>query len=245
MGEGFFFPSRGHRLYGFLESSSVSPGRDEGALLVHPFMEERQDAHPILRDMARRLAGTGFPTLRFDLHGHGDSEGDWQDATIEGWLEDIATAAEVLRREAGVRRIGLYGLRFGATLAALAARVLQPEHLVLWQPVIRGEAYVMDLLMSHLAAEMVLHKRAGISREVLIERLGQGQNVNLFGYLFSPAQYRGSRPLTSPGISGGTRAVRSCWTSCAPRLPGTMPTPAPSRPSWVSVLPSAGPWRHR
>ncbi len=213
MGEGFFFNSRGHGLYGFLETPPALGlrGRTDGAVIVHPFMEERQDAHSVLGDIARRLAATGRPALRFDLYGHGDSAGDWRDATVEGWLDDIATAVDELRVRTGVTRVGLYGLRFGATLAALAARALAPERLVLWQPVVRGDAYVMELLRAHLSAEMVLHKRVGVSREALIQGLERGDDINLFGYRLSLAQYRGvsavDLTLDLKGYAGRTLLV--------------------------------------
>ncbi|MBI5514742.1 MAG: alpha/beta hydrolase [Deltaproteobacteria bacterium] len=194
MGDGFFFQPAGDgpRLYGFLHGvpSGVTP-RDEGAVLVHPFMEERQDSHQVSRNLGEDLARDGFPALRFDLYGAGDSAGEWHEGTVERWVDDVVGAAAELRRRAGVARVALLGLRFGGTLAALAARRAEASRLVLWQPIVKGEAYAQDLLRAHLSAEMVLHKRAGISREVLVQRLSEGEGVNLFGYQLSPAQYKG------------------------------------------------------
>jgi exosortase A-associated hydrolase 2 len=193
MGDGFFFqPTGGPRLYGFLHTPPEgASSRDEGAVLVHPFMEERQDSHQVSRNLGEDLARDGFPALRFDLYGAGDSAGEWHEGTVQRWLEDIVGAAAELRRRAGVARVALLGLRFGGTLAALAARRAEASRLVLWQPVVKGEAYAQDLLRAHLSAEMVLHKRAGISREVLVQRLQAGERINLFGYDLSPEQYQG------------------------------------------------------
>lgn len=167
----------------------VTPRASVGAVFVHPFMEERQDAHPILQDMALRFAAKGIPSLRFDLYGCGDSEGEWRDATVSRWRTDVITACEVLRREAGVTSVVLVGLRFGATLAGLVAREASASRLVMVQPVVNGGTYVLDLLRSSLAAEMVLHRKAGLSREVLLEQLRAGRSINLFGYDFTPKQH--------------------------------------------------------
>ena len=47
---GFFFDSGGARLYGYLHGAA-EPARDTGVVLVHAFMEERQDSHGVVRDL--------------------------------------------------------------------------------------------------------------------------------------------------------------------------------------------------
>ncbi len=179
--DGFFFDANGQRLYGFMHPARA-PARPVACALIHPFMEERQDAHAVLRTLAVALASRGFPTLRFDLYGCGDSEGDWGGASLARWCDDIAAATDVLRRETGAPEVALIGLRFGATLAALAAERVGASRLCLAQPVVRGGEYADELLLAHLAAEMVLHRRAGTTREALAARLAAGDTINLFGY---------------------------------------------------------------
>jgi len=164
-------------------------------VLVAPFMEERQDAHEVLRAWALALAETGVTVLRFDLYGTGDAAGAWEDATVEGWCNDIAAMSARLRTEAGVASVGLVGLRFGATLAAAAAVQSDAAWVGLVQPVLDGERYAMEVLRAHLAAEMMLHQKAGTTREVLLARLQAGETINLFGYGFTPTQYRGMAAL--------------------------------------------------
>jgi exosortase A-associated hydrolase 2 len=190
-----FFDAGKHRLFAALHPVNASVRRDTGVLLVHPFMEERQDAHPFLRSLSIALRAKGFASLRPDLYGCGDSEGDWADATVDRWLDDIAAAAAHLRREAGVRHVALLGLRYGAALAAAAAPRAEARALALIAPVLRGREYVMEVLRAYIAAEMVLNKKAGVSREVLMQRLDDGQSVNLFGYDFTPAQRDGMLAL--------------------------------------------------
>ncbi len=120
-------------------------------LLVNPFGEEASRAHRIYRVLATQLERAGYATLRFDLSGTGDSSGEASAATIEQWLRDLSTASAELRRSSGAPRVAMVGLRFGATLAALATArgELRPRHLVLWDPVVSGAAYLRELAAQH------------------------------------------------------------------------------------------------
>lgn len=214
----FFFDRDGARLYGCLHAPAA-PAKRLGVVLVHPFMEERQDAHPVLRALAVACASRGLPTLRFDLKGCGDSSGEWGDATLDDWRADVIAACEVLRREGAVTDVALVGLRFGATLAGLVAREVGAARLALVHPVVSGEAYVKELLMANLAAEMVLHRKVGVTREALLARLDAGEAVNLFGYAFTAAQYRALRQVdltrTLAGFEAPTLVVDVARTAQA------------------------------
>ncbi|MFO0610875.1 MAG: alpha/beta hydrolase [Polyangiales bacterium] len=206
--DGFFFDAGGARLYGFMHPAQ-GPARPLACVLVHPFMEERQDAHAVLRSLAVALAARGYPTLRFDLFGCGDSEGDWQGASLTRWRDDVAAAVALARREAPGADVALLGLRFGATLAGLAADAAGAARVGLVQPVVRGADYADELLLAHLAAEMVLHRKAGTTREALLARLAAGETVNLFGYRLTGALDRELRAvdLARDMAGGAARAL--------------------------------------
>lgn len=186
-----FIDAGGRRLFAVTHLVDDTARRELGAVIVHPLMEERQDAHPFLRNIAISLQHKGFASIRVDLWGCGDSEGEWSEATVEGWIDDVVHAAAHLRREAGVSRVVLVGLRYGAALATLAAARAEAAGLALIAPVLRGREYVLEVLRAYIAAEMVLNKKAGVSREGLMQRLDEGRSVNLFGYDFTPAQRDG------------------------------------------------------
>ena len=191
VGNGLFFDSAGSRLYGFYEPPKGRP-RDVGVLFVHGAFEERQDAHLVTRDAAERLAAMGFPTLRFDLFGHGDSEGEYADATFDAWTQNAVDAAAQLAHQSNCKRVALVGLRVGGLVAAAAAaRITSPavEKLVLWQPVLEGRAYVMDVLRAFLAAEMMVHRHATTTREAIVAKLRAGESVNVYGYPLSSSLF--------------------------------------------------------
>ena len=117
----FFFANGTYRLFGILHVPEKR-SRGTGYVLCYPFAEERLWAQRVYVDFARELARRGDPVLRFDFMGNGDSEGTFEEADVETWLSDIACAVRTLKAKApGLDDVGLIGLRFGATLAALAA----------------------------------------------------------------------------------------------------------------------------
>ncbi|HEY0195196.1 MAG TPA: hypothetical protein VGC42_28975, partial [Kofleriaceae bacterium] len=97
-----------------------------------------------------QLERAGLAALRFDYSGTGDSLGDGAAVSVEGWIRDVEVAAERLRAASGATRIAIVGLRFGATLAALAnQRGLATRHLLLWDPVVDGAGYLTELAAQH------------------------------------------------------------------------------------------------
>jgi len=68
-------------------------GECRGALVyIHPFAEEMNRSRRMAALQARALAAQGIGVLLLDLHGCGDSAGDFGDASWDGWLRDIAAA---------------------------------------------------------------------------------------------------------------------------------------------------------
>src|SRR5262245_18163177 len=50
-------------------------------VFCHPFAEEKLWTHRVFVSFARRLAAEGYPVLRFDYMGNGDSAGDFRDSS--------------------------------------------------------------------------------------------------------------------------------------------------------------------
>jgi exosortase A-associated hydrolase 1 len=110
------FDCDGCQLLGILHHST-SPS-EIGAVLLVGGPQYRVGAHRMYTDIARRLAGCGVPTLRFDFRGMGDSEGEFPG--FQNLDADISAAVSALiERSPGVRRVALLGLCDGATAAAM------------------------------------------------------------------------------------------------------------------------------
>lgn len=193
----FFFRNGGYQLFGILHRPGSASARSQGFVFCHPCFEEKLWAHRVYVGMARELARCGYPVLRFDYMGHGDSDGDFEQATVASRLSDIACAVQVLRNEAGVAGVGLLGLRFGATLAAVSADLLSGiSRLVLWDPLVDGAAYMQEVLLSNLATQSAVHQKILHTREELVARMEAGHAVNIDGYGLTQALYAEASAIT-------------------------------------------------
>lgn len=159
-------------------------------MFCYPFAEERQEAHRVLVNFARILAENGFSVLRFDYRGTGDSHGEFVDYDLSTRTEDVLRAIEILKGRTGLKRVALFGLRFGAAIALLAAKNLREvELLILWAPVLNLKAYLHQFLRGHLAMQMVTEKKIAVTRGELINQLLEGNEVNVQGYRLSGEFY--------------------------------------------------------
>lgn len=143
----FFFGSSQRPLFGVYHPPRSRTPRPTGIVLCYPFGQEYMRAHRAFRQLANLLAKAGFPVLRFDYFGTGDSGGEGEEAEVAQWIADIGAAVEELKDTAGVTKVSIVGLRLGATLAAMAAATRKDvDRIVLWDPVVEGAEYVEALL---------------------------------------------------------------------------------------------------
>lgn len=126
------FESDGLKLYGIL--GLPESGRAErGVVLIHGWSGYRIGPNRILVRAARALNAAGFATLRFDLRGRGDSEGESSQTDLDAMIADTCRAASALKEHGSVKSVALLGICSGANVAVGAA-TLAPEirKLVLW-----------------------------------------------------------------------------------------------------------------
>jgi pimeloyl-ACP methyl ester carboxylesterase len=176
--EPFFFGPTGRRLLGCFHAPSA-PVRACGLVFCNPLGHEYIKFHRAYRQLAMLLADAGFPVLRFDLRGCGDSAGDSDSWSIAGWLEDVDLAIAELQRRAPSEATGLVGMRLGGALALLAGAARgDVDSLVLWDPVLDGGAWLRELEAQHeemLKYAHVLPDPASVERsEVLGAPMPEG-----------------------------------------------------------------------
>lgn len=199
----FFFASGARDLFGVLHRPAVDAGR-LGFVFCHPFAEEKLWTHRAYVSLARDLAARGHTVLRFDHMGHGDSDGEFADASVETHLDDIVAAVGRLRADApSVERTALMGLRLGATFALLAAgRLGSIDRLVLWEPVTDGGRYMQEVLRSNLTTQMAVHGRVIHDRKALVNALETGGTINVDGYELGRALYEQVSAIDLAGEAG-------------------------------------------
>src|SRR3954469_21590751 len=104
-----------------------------GLLMVTGGTQTRIGSHRMYERLAKRLAEAGFPCLRYDRRGVGDSEGE--DPDWRGSGPDIAAAAAAFRRETpGVQRLIGFGLCDGASALAFHGAAAGIGALILLNP---------------------------------------------------------------------------------------------------------------
>jgi pimeloyl-ACP methyl ester carboxylesterase len=161
--------------FGWLHHPAGELPRGTGVVLCPGLLDDGCSGHRPLRQLADALAAAGYPTVRFDYRGTGDSA-DLDDADCwPAWLGNVHAAADWLRRHAGVRRIVLVGLRFGATLAASAARDrTDVVGLVLLAPVLRGRSYLRQLAIEAGPNHQAAAARGMALREIRLSEASVG-----------------------------------------------------------------------
>jgi exosortase A-associated hydrolase 1 len=111
-------PCEGEHLLAILtEPARPVPG-DLGVVIIVGGPQYRGGSHRQFVQLARALAGAGFPTLRFDVRGMGDATGPLHD--FEEITPDIGAAIDGLcAANTKLRRIVLWGLCDGASAALI------------------------------------------------------------------------------------------------------------------------------
>ncbi len=159
----FFFGTAAGLLFGCYQAPDSATYRATAVVLCYPMGEEYIRFHRACRYLATRLAEAGFPALRFDYYGCGNSAGELEQGSIDRWCADVSAAIAEVRRRAGVSRVCLIGLRLGATLSMIvAAEQGDVDGLVLWDPVVSGTSHVAELAAAHkemLAKALVVPER--------------------------------------------------------------------------------------
>jgi alpha/beta superfamily hydrolase len=120
----------GLRLFGIFHQPERPRDPAVAVLLLSPGVKMRVAPHRLYNKLAARFVELGYPVLRFDFHGLGDSEGDAAEthladlygATQVGrYVADTVSAMDWMQRTHGTSRFIAAGLCGGALTGLLAA----------------------------------------------------------------------------------------------------------------------------
>jgi len=177
-----------------LAGTCVVPGEAPSsvAVLVHGGGVTRDEGGFFTR-LAHGLASSGVASLRFDLRGHGESEGRQEDLTISGVLNDIRAAVGHAKQLANVQSAQLLGASFGGGICGFFAAQYPQEltSLVLINPLINYKRRFVD--DKPYWSDDQIDESAG--RELLVH-----------GFLRHSPTFKLGRPLLNPHRVRGTGA---------------------------------------
>lgn len=151
-------------------------------LLLPPFAEELNKSRRTLAQSARAFARRGFVTCVADLKGTGDSEGDFGEARWSDWLDDLRHLAGALADRHGLA-VTPWAVRSGALF--LPELALPGADLLLWQPIVNGDAVLTQWLRMRVANDKLAGRESGGTRE-LRARLEAGETLEIAGYDLTP-----------------------------------------------------------
>lgn len=145
------FDCVGERLLAVLcQPPAERPQRRTGVLVVVGGPQVRAGSHRQFVHLARHLASQGWPVLRFDVRGMGDSSGALH--TFEQISPDIGAAIDGLCAEADVKQVVLWGLCDGASASLLYLHERPDTRvagLCLLNPWVRSETSLARTQMRH------------------------------------------------------------------------------------------------
>lgn len=231
--QALFLPGQGGQRF-CLYHSALSQIARGAVIYLHPFAEEMNKARRMAALQARAMAEAGFDVLQIDLHGCGDSGGDFGDATWQSWHDDLHLAYRWIRTKSQAP-LTLWGLRAGCLLAANAAVDLpEKTNFIFWQPVISGKQHWQQFMRLKMAGELASGQNKG-AVNLLRQQLVAGKAIEIAGYCVSPELANGlsSSELRPP--AGHTGRVN--WFEVTTREDATL---APVSLKFVEHWQSAG-----
>lgn len=154
--EAHYFDCAGERLLGIL--ARPEQPADTAVLILVGGPQYRVGSHRQFLLLSRTLAAAGYPCLRFDFRGMGDSSGEPQ--SFEDVAEDIAAAIEALQVALpSMRRVVLWGLCDAASAALLYWQASGDRRLAgmaLLNPWVRSEATLARTQLRHYYLQRLL-----------------------------------------------------------------------------------------
>ena len=152
-------PGDGASLPGIVaEPADSTCASDIGVVIIVGGPQYRVGSHRQFVQLARALAGAGFPALRFDCKGMGDGDGDVR--TFEHIGPDVHAAIDgFLKSQPHLQRVVLWGLCDAASAALMyGAEHRQVAGLALANPWVRSSASMAAVTIKHYYFARVLQK---------------------------------------------------------------------------------------
>jgi exosortase A-associated hydrolase 1 len=149
-----------------------------GVVIIVGGPQTRVGSHRQFTLLSRALASAGYPTLRFDYRGMGDSTGEQRN--FEAACADIGQAIDTLQRTcAGMRKVVLWGLCDAASAALLywhERRDPRVAGFCLLNPWVRSPATLARTQIRHYYVKRLL--QPAFWRKLLVGRLSVGQALS-------------------------------------------------------------------
>ena len=183
--------------------------RQRAVLLCPPFGWDDMCSYRSRRDWAEQLALGGYPTLRLDLPGSGDSAGGPSDPhQLDAWTRALTSASQWLLENTPALQVTAIGIGLGGMVAYRACMEGAPiTELVLWNVPSRGRTLVRELRA--FSAMEVAYIPDPASADVEVEqRRPQDGAIVTNGYLLSAETVADLEALELTELEAGSLPAR-------------------------------------
>jgi alpha/beta superfamily hydrolase len=135
--------NKSQKIFGILHLPS-NVDKAPAVIFCHGLGGDKSGRHRLYVKVAEGLSKIGIASLRIDFRGAGDSEGHFQEMTVESQVSDVLVALEFLQSHPKIiqDKIGYFGRSFGGIISLLAAERSQcAASIVVWAPLFNGEQW--------------------------------------------------------------------------------------------------------
>lgn len=168
---------------------TAQENHDVAVLCLPSITEELNFSRAVLAKQCQLLAGHGVPSFIMDYYGSGDSEGEFEQANAQDWLNDVIEVGKWLVAR-GFKRIILLGVRVGALLLGANQERLHKAlpviaH-ILWKPLTSGKLFVSQFIRIKQANQMMAQSTEKSGEKVnWRNEILAGNDTEIAGYLVS------------------------------------------------------------
>ncbi len=162
-------------------------------MILPPFAEEMNQARHFHALVATALGTLGIDAFQIDLSMTGDSSGEFRDADVALWRDDLHVALDWLAARSG--QVDVFALRSAALLVPLLdlPSTGVQSRICLLEPSMDGDRMLSEFLRIKVARSLFEGERVSVDN--LRERLTDGTLVDVSGYELSPGLFEQVRQL--------------------------------------------------
>jgi alpha-beta hydrolase superfamily lysophospholipase len=151
--EAITLTNQGEKIFAILHRP-LEKTKVPAVLICSGFAGTKSGKFRLFVTLGQELAKRGIAVLRFDYRGAGDSEGEFEQMSLEGKVSDTLTCLDFLAKDSQIdnTRIGLLGRSLGGAIAVLAASQCPSiKSLALWAPVFTSDPWkkIWELIQSN------------------------------------------------------------------------------------------------
>ena len=138
------FKSKGSMLNGILAQADKATYK--GIIRAHGFTGNKDGLANLGRESSKFLCQNDFDVLRFDFRGSGESEGRYEDMTIQEEAADLRAAINFMK-DRGYKKIGVIGDSMGGAVTVMAYQDSNIDCMVLWYPTLYLKSTVLKIFL--------------------------------------------------------------------------------------------------